>query len=104
PIVCCGPHVSPARAESMLRATAVDAMIVGEPEDGLLLLAALASIDEFDQVPSLTFRRGGDIVPHRAHGSFTGFLDAPYPAWDLFALSTYTLPIVNQSYVLVWTT
>src|SRR5690606_22918260 len=48
-------------------------------------------------------RRGGDVVPHRAHGSFTGFLDAPYPAWDLFDLSTYTLPIVNQSYVLVET-
>ncbi len=103
PIVCFGPHASTAPAESMQRATAVDAMIVGEPEDGLLQLASLASIDEFDQVPSLTFRRGGDVVPHRAHGSFTGFLDAPYPAWDLFDLSTYTLPIVNQSYVLVET-
>lgn len=103
PIVCFGPHASTAPAESMARATGVDGMLVGEPEDGLLQLAALASVDEFDQVPSLTFRRDGVVVPHRAHGSFTGFLEAPYPAWDLFDLSVYRLPIVDKSYVLVET-
>lgn len=103
PLVCFGPHASTAPAESMARATAVDGMLVGEPEDAVMQIAALASVDEFDQVPSLTYRQGNDVVPHRAHGSFTGFLDAPYPAWDLFDLSVYKLPIVNQSYVLVET-
>lgn len=103
PLICFGPHASTAPAESMARATAVDGMLVGEPEDALLQIAGLTSVDGFDQVPSLTFRRGNDIVPHRAHGSFTGFLDASYPAWDLFDLSVYKLPIVNQSYVLVET-
>lgn len=103
PLICFGPHASTAPAESMARATAVDGMLVGEPEDALLQIAGLTSVDGFDQVPSLTFRRGNDIVSHRAHGSFTGFLDASYPAWDLFDLSVYKLPIVNQSYVLVET-
>lgn len=103
PIVCFGPNASTAPVESMARASKVDGMFVGEPEDGLLQVASLSSIDEFDQVPSLTYRRGDVVVPHRAHGSFTGFLEAPYPAWDLFDLSVYRLPIVNQSYVLVET-
>lgn len=103
PLICFGPHASTTPAESMARATQVDGMFVGEPEDGLIQVAALSSADEFDQVPSLTFRRGTDVVAHRAHGSFTGFLDAPYPAWDLFDLSAYKLPIVNQTYVLVET-
>jgi len=103
PLICFGPHASTVPAESMARAVAVDGMLVGEPEDGLLQLASLESADQFDQVPSLTFRRGGEVLAHRSHGSFTGFLDAPYPAWDLFDLSAYSLPIVNQRYVLVET-
>jgi len=103
PLICFGPQASTVPAESMARATGVDGMLVGEPEDALLQIASLESIEQFDQVPSLTYRRGADIVEHRAHGSFTGFLDSPYPAWDLFDLSVYKLPIVNQSYVLVET-
>jgi radical SAM superfamily enzyme YgiQ (UPF0313 family) len=87
----------------MQRVPVVDAMLVGEPEDGLLALAALPSADAFDQVPSLTFRRGSEVVPHRAHGQFTGFLTAPFPAWDLLDLSAYRLPVVNKSYVIVET-
>jgi len=104
PLISFGPHASTAPRESMLRAPAVDGMIVGEPEDGLMAVAALPSTHAFDQVPSLTFRRDdGEIVPHRAHGTFTAFLDAPYPAWDLLDLSVYRLPVVNKSYVLVET-
>jgi radical SAM superfamily enzyme YgiQ (UPF0313 family) len=103
PLVCFGPHASTTPQEAMERAPAVDAMLVGEPEDGLIALAALESADQFDQVPSLTSRRGADIVPHRAHGTFTGFLEAPYPAWDLLDLSVYRLPIVDRTYVLVET-
>jgi radical SAM superfamily enzyme YgiQ (UPF0313 family) len=104
PLVCFGPHASAAPAESMARAASIDAMLVGEPEDGLVALAALESPAQFDQVPTLTFRRAdGSVVPHRAHGSFAGFLNAPYPAWDLLDLSVYRLPVVNQRYVIVET-
>ncbi len=103
PMFCFGPHASTTPAESMARVPEVDGMFVGEPEDGALALGALASVDELDSVPSLTFRRGGAVVPHRAHGSFTGFLTAPVPAWDLLDLSQYSLPLVNQSYVIVET-
>jgi radical SAM superfamily enzyme YgiQ (UPF0313 family) len=103
PIFCFGPHASTTPAESMARAAAADGMFVGEPEDAALQLASLESLDQLEDVPSLTFRRGGTIVPHRAHGSFSGFLNAPYPAWDLVALDRYSLPLVNKPYVLVET-
>ena len=64
----------------MARAPAVDGMFVGEPEDGVLQLAALESLERLGDVPSLTWRAAtAQIVPHRAHGSFTGFLDDAVP-------------------------
>jgi len=103
PMFCFGPHASTTPGESMARAPQVDGMFVGEPEDGALELAALASVNEIGNVASLTYRRGGEIIPHRAHGSFTDFLTAPIPAWDLLNLSQYTLPLANQSYVILET-
>jgi len=103
PIFCFGPHASTSPLASMERAGEIDGMFVGEPEDGVLQLAALTSLDELDIIPSLTFRRGSSIVPHRAHGSFGGFLEAPLPAWDLLDISRYTLPLVDRPYVIVET-
>ncbi|HEU4694963.1 MAG TPA: cobalamin-dependent protein, partial [Vicinamibacterales bacterium] len=45
PIFCFGPHASTVPAESMRRAPDVDGMFVGEPEDGVLQLAQLQSIE-----------------------------------------------------------
>ena len=101
PLVSFGPHASTTPQAAMERAAGVDGMFVGEPEDGLLALAALDSFDRAADVPSLTYRERGQIVPHRAHGSFTGFLDAPFPAWDLLDLSPYRLPLTSKSYVIV---
>ena len=103
PIFCFGPHASTVPAESMRRAPDVDGMFVGEPEDGVLQLAALESLDSLAEVPSLTSRRNGIVRPHRAHGSFSGFLQSPYPAWDLLDLKQYSLPLVDKPYVLVET-
>jgi radical SAM superfamily enzyme YgiQ (UPF0313 family) len=103
PIFCFGPHASTTPAESMARAPQVDGMFVGEPEDGALELAALPTANEIGNVASLTYRRGDEVIPHRAHGSFTGFLTAPIPAWNLLDLARYSLPMVNQSYVIIET-
>lgn len=103
PLVSFGPQASCAPIEAMALAPAVDGMLVGEPEDGLLQVAGLSAIAEFDQVPSMTFRRGSEVVPNQAQGTFVGFLEAPYPAWDLLDLSVYKLPLVNQPYVIVET-
>lgn len=93
PIFCFGPHASTAPLVSMERAPAVDGMFVGEPEDGALQLATLASVAHLADVPSLTWRQpGGPVVAHRAHGSFSGFMSMPFPAWDLLALKDYGLP------------
>ena len=103
PLFCFGPHASTTPAESMARAAGVDGMFVGEPEDGIMQLAGLDSLDRLAEIPNLTWRNGATIVPHRAHGTFAGFLDAPYPAWDLLKLDRYSLPLVDKSYVLVET-
>lgn len=101
PMFCFGPHASTTPAESMARAPQVDGMFVGEPEDGVLELAALSSLDELGNVASLTYRRDSEIVPHRAHGTFTGFLAAPVPAWDLLDVTRYTLPLEGRPYVII---
>jgi radical SAM superfamily enzyme YgiQ (UPF0313 family) len=105
PMFCFGPHASTAPAESMARpgAANVDGMFVGEPEDGVLHLASLASVDNAGDIPSLTWRRHGEVIPHRAHGTFAGFLQMPFPAWDLLELEGYALPLVNRPYVIVET-
>jgi radical SAM superfamily enzyme YgiQ (UPF0313 family) len=101
PIFTFGPHVSATPREAMERAPAVDGMFVGEPEEGIMALAELESLDDLGTIPSLTFRRGSDIVPHQSHGTFASFGETSYPAWDLLDLSQYRVPLVNQKYVLV---
>ena len=103
PLFSFGPHASCTPEASMQRAPVVDGMFVGEPEDGLVALAALASAspDALGTITSLTYRRDGVVVPHTVQGSFTGFGTAPYPAWDLLDLTKYRLPLVNQPYVMV---
>jgi anaerobic magnesium-protoporphyrin IX monomethyl ester cyclase len=103
PLFCFGPHASTAPAESMSRAPAIDGMLVGEPEDGALQLAQLPSLDRLGDVANLTWRHNGSIVPHRQHGSFSGFLNMPAPAWELLDLKGYALPLVNQPYIIVET-
>lgn len=104
PIFCFGPHASTVPLAAMERAPGVDGMFVGEPEDGAIQLARLESLSARGDVPSLTWRADtGQIVPHRAHGSFQGFLEMPYPAWDLVPLTKYALPLVDKPYVMVET-
>ena len=103
PLFCFGPHASTVPQASMLRAPAVDGMFVGEPEDAALQLARLEADGDLSSIASLTFRRDGSIIPHRAHGSFAGFMQMPYPAWDLVPLKSYALPLVNRPYVIVET-
>ena len=103
PMFCFGPHASTVPAESMQRAPDVDGVFVGEPEEGVMQLAALDSLDRIGEIASLTWRRGSVVVPHRAHGSFSGFMQAPYPAWDLLDLTRYALPLVDKPYVIVET-
>ena len=103
PLVCFGPHASTTPAESMARAAGIDGMFVGEPEDGALQLAALESFERAGDVPNLTWRQAGAVFPHRAHGSYAGFKDMPFPAWDLLDLRAYSLPLVDKSYIIVET-
>jgi anaerobic magnesium-protoporphyrin IX monomethyl ester cyclase len=103
PLFCFGPHASTIPIESMERAPEVDGMFVGEPEEAVLQVAALDSTERLAEVPSVTWRSNGVVMPHRAHGRFGALLDAPAPAWDLLPLDRYALPLVNRPYVLVET-
>jgi anaerobic magnesium-protoporphyrin IX monomethyl ester cyclase len=105
PMFCFGPHASATPAASMRRAPDVDGMFVGEPEDAALQLAQLESVEQVGSIPSLTWRstHNDTIVPHSAQGSYSGFLQMPYPAWDLVPLRSYVLPLVNRPYVFVET-
>ena len=104
PMFCFGPHASTSPQLSMARVPQVDGMFVGEPEDGVLQLASLDSTARMSEVANLTWRTpSGSAVPHRAHGSFSGFMTMPFPAWDLLKLDEYALPLVNKPYVIVET-
>jgi len=104
PLFNFGPHASTTPAASMRRSPGVDGMFVGEPEDAALQLAQIESMDQLGTIPSLTWRnRDNAIVPHTAQGSYAGFLDMPYPAWDLVPLRSYNLPLVNRPYTIVET-
>jgi radical SAM superfamily enzyme YgiQ (UPF0313 family) len=103
PMFCFGPHASCAPKASMERAVDVDGMIVGEPEEAAVALATMPTLDPLEEVPSLTFRRNGDIVAHKCRGGYGDFASMPYPAWDLLPLDRYTLPLVGKPYVLVET-
>jgi anaerobic magnesium-protoporphyrin IX monomethyl ester cyclase len=107
-LVSFGPHASTVPAESMARAPQVDAMIVGEPEDAIVALAAgpAFTAELLGSVPAVTWRhRSGAaaIVPHGAKGTFAGFQTMPFPAWDLVPLSHYTLPLEGKPYIIVET-
>jgi radical SAM superfamily enzyme YgiQ (UPF0313 family) len=103
PLFNFGPHASTTPMASMKRSPAVDGMFVGEPEDAALQLAQLESPAELGSIPSLIRRAGDVIVPHTAQGSYSGFLNMPYPAWDLVPLREYNLPLVNRPYTIVET-
>lgn len=103
PLFCFGPHASTAPRASMERALDVDGMVVGEPEDALVRLSMLDSLEGASAIPSLTLRRQDTIVDHQAHGTYLGFTEMPAPAWDLVPLHLYKLPLVGKSYAIVET-
>ncbi len=103
PMFCFGPHASTVPQESMARVPDVDGMFVGEPEDAVLALVTRADRTSLSGIPGLTYRDGDTVVPHSAHGTFTGFAEMPIPAWDMLRLSDYTLPLEGKPYILIET-
>lgn len=103
-LVCFGPHASTVPLESMAQAPSVDVMLVGEPEEAALALAARTSLATLDDVPGVTWRRvDGTIALPNGHGTFNDFKTMPFPAWDLLPLANYQLPMVSEPYIIVET-
>jgi len=103
PLVCFGPHASGASVEAMRLAPDVDAMVGGEPEEAVLDLVMREELDGADAIAGVTIRRDGAIAPPKINGVYNGFLDMPFPAWDLLSLGRYRLPLANKPYLLVET-
>ena len=103
PLFCFGPQASCTPQESMDRAPEVDGLFIGEPEDGLIALAGLDSIDRLEDVPALTFRRARPGRAAPGARLVHGFPDAPHPAWDLLDLDRYRMPLTDRPYVIVET-
>jgi radical SAM superfamily enzyme YgiQ (UPF0313 family) len=80
-------------------------MIVGEPEDAVVALAAADAVtpERLAAIPAVTSRRGSEVVVNTGKGTFTGFLTMPFPAWDLVPLAHYTLPLEGKPYIIVET-
>ena len=73
PLFCFGPHASTAPKESMARAADVDGMIVGEPEESVLMLARRTSLDDLGSIPGMTWRAGADVHPHQSRANVFRF-------------------------------
>ena len=86
-----GPNVT-ATPESILDRLAVDAVIRGEPEEAVRLIADGVS---FEDVPNLAFRAGSEsILTDRILPP--GWVSQPPPARDLLDLGLYTIPFARR--------
>lgn len=89
-VVVGGPHAT-MFSDLLIREPSIDVVVRGEGERTFVeLLQAWANGEEWERIPGLCYRRGGEVVvtPDRP---FLQDLDSlPLPAWDLLDLKAYT--------------
>lgn len=90
-LVLCGPNVT-AEPEKTLTQSAVDFVILGEPEEATLLLAQGTAPRD---VPNLAFLDQGRVHT-TARRPPPGWSSYPLPARDLLDLSLYTVPFSRR--------
>jgi radical SAM superfamily enzyme YgiQ (UPF0313 family) len=100
--VLLGIHPS-ARPEDALRAGAVDACIVGEPElTARELAAALAAGGDLRAVDGLALRdASGAVVATRPRAPIADLDVLPLPDWSLVDTGNYRLPLSGRRFLLV---
>ena len=85
-----GPHATFALDETLLHATWIDLIVVGEGERTLLeLVEALQSGHDLYNVPGIAFRRDGKVIKTEARAPIADLDELPFPARDLLPLSKY---------------
>ncbi len=85
-----GPHATFALEETLLRATWIDLIVVGEGERTLVeLVNTLERGGDIRSVPGIAFRRDGQIVKTDPRPLIEDLDDLPFPARDLLHLSKY---------------
>lgn len=90
-LAICGPNVT-ASPEKVLRASALDVVILGEPEEAVL---RLAQGEDRGTVPNVAFLDQGALVTTERRPP-PGWPDYPLPARDLLDLSRYTIPFSRR--------
>ena len=98
-----GPQTSCAPQETLTKYSALDLVIMGEPEETVLQLARSNSKEQWKEIRGLCYRDGDQIFVHSERGQINNLDELPCPAWDLLPLQKYSLPLVGKSYVLVET-
>jgi len=86
-----GPNVT-ATPESVLERLAVDAVIRGEPEEAVRMIADQVP---FNGVPNLAFRDGAEVILTERKLP-KGWVAQPRPARDLLDLQRYTIPFARR--------
>ncbi len=87
PILLGGPLVSTS-GEDLARDGTVDGAIIGEGETALLSYLEALGAGDLESVPSLIFKRGGDIRKNE-RADFIADVDRLVPAWDLIDPTRY---------------
>ncbi|HEX8366391.1 MAG TPA: radical SAM protein [Allosphingosinicella sp.] len=96
PIVVGGAHVNAVKQQALEECAAIDFACVGEGEYALNeLIAAIGGEGALEEITGLCWRRGGEIVvnPTRPYPKDYDLL--PFPAWDMFKVSTQ-IPVLTH--------
>lgn len=86
PTVFFGPHVNVA-PEDIITNPHVDALILGEPEYTIKEIAEKG----FGDIPGLWYKKGGEIIRNTRKVIIDDLDKLPFPAWDLFPYTRYTV-------------
>lgn len=100
-----GSHVTARPKECLMDYVFVNGVIIGEPEiNALEVYFALAGGEHnrIDEIQGVLTRTN----VNRNHNNYSPKIDldnAPFPNWDEIPLEKYTIPILNENYVMVET-
>jgi radical SAM superfamily enzyme YgiQ (UPF0313 family) len=97
-----GTHVTVLDRSSMEEAPGLDAILRNEPEETAAeWVARLETGESWDGVAGLTYRNGSGIARNPDRPFLADLDGLPDPAWHLFDLSKYRLPLKGSRFLMV---
>lgn len=103
--IAIGTHVSTLDEKIMSQNPSLDIIVRGEPEVTVLecvnKLSKDFSVSALSDVAGITYRRNDQIIKNNDRLLISDLDSLPVPAWDLFDLENYRLPLSGERFVLV---